>query len=57
MSSKALYQLQDVTKNFYLESGVIEVLCGLTLEIASGGSPGRPFRLRQDNAVAFARRS
>ncbi|MGI6354293.1 MAG: ABC transporter ATP-binding protein [Lentisphaerae bacterium] len=36
MSSKALYQLQDVTKNFYLESGVIEVLRGLTLEIASG---------------------
>ncbi|HPY89308.1 MAG TPA: ATP-binding cassette domain-containing protein, partial [Lentisphaeria bacterium] len=36
MTGKALYQLQDVTKNFYLGSGVIEVLRGLTLDIASG---------------------
>ena len=36
MAAKALYQLQNVTKNFHLEGGVIEVLRGLTLDIAAG---------------------
>ncbi len=35
MAAKALYQLQNVTKNFHLEGGVIEVLRGLTLDIAA----------------------
>ena len=37
MAAKALYQLQDVTKNFHLEGSVIEVLRGLTMGIAAGG--------------------